>query len=69
MKNLEITIGKRNRMWALDLKCDYSHEAREVIMKMFGCCHVDGDVLSSGVLASSPFTLVGMQAELLSNAE
>lgn len=69
MKNLVITIGQKEGTWALDFKCDYSPKAREIALKMFGCCHIDGNILSSGMRTFNALTLVGVQAELLSKAE
>ena len=69
MKNLVITIGIKEGMWALDFKCDYSPKAREIVLKMFGCCHINGNTLSSGMRTINVLTLVSTQTELLSNAE
>lgn len=69
MKKLEITIGKKDGMWALDFKCEYSPKAREIVLKMFGCCHIDGGVLSSGLRTFNVLTLMSAQTELLSQAK
>lgn len=69
MKNLVMTIGKKEGMWALDFACDYSPKAREIVLKMFGCCHINGNTLSSGMRTINALTLVSTQTELLSNAE
>lgn len=65
MKDLKITITREGSYYRMDFSCQYSKEAEKKVMSYFGCCNIDGELLTTGLLTVNPFTLMEAQSYLL----
>lgn len=66
MKDLEITIRKEGNYYRMGISCQYSEEAKGIVMSYFGCCNYDSKSINTVLLTTSPFTLMEAQSFLLS---
>lgn len=66
MKDLEIKITMEGRFYHMTASCQYSDEAQKIVLDYFGCCHIDGEALTTGLVTQNPFKLIEAQTYLLS---